>query len=588
MAGLIPQTFIDELLARVDIVAVIDARVPLRKAGKEYQARCPFHDERTPSFTVSPTKQFYHCFGCGAHGTALGFLMEYERLDFPDAVEELARSVGLEVPREAGPAPDGSLDELRELLEKVNAYYQRQLREHEQRARAIDYLKGRGVDGPTAARFGLGYAPPGWDGLRDALGARATDGLLKLGLLIERGSGGGYDRFRDRIMFPIRDRRGRVVGFGGRTLADDPAKYMNSPESPLFHKGRELYGLHEARSAVRQLERLLVVEGYMDVVALAQHGIPFAVATLGTSTTVEHLDVLYRAAPEVIFCFDGDRAGRQAAWRALDQALPSQRDGHQARFLFLPEGEDPDSLVRAEGQAGFMARLEAAMPLSEYLIEELSQQVDMRSLDGRARLVELARPLVAKVPEGIFRQLLIERLGQAVQLGGEKLSKLIGKSTPAPAVPKRKPTRASGMPSPVRVALALLLRRPALAERVPSTLGWELVPLPGADLLVRVLEQLREAPGITTAGLLERWRDDPEGRHLHRLLEREDPVPDAGVEAEFDDTVRRLDALAQEARLEVLLAEAGAGTLDEAGKQELRRLLGTRGPAAANGSILDG
>ncbi|RLA38166.1 MAG: DNA primase [Gammaproteobacteria bacterium] len=587
MAGLIPQTFIDELLTRVDIVSVIDAHVPLKKAGHEFKACCPFHTEKTPSFTVSPTKQFYHCFGCGAHGTAISFLMEYERLEFPDAVEDLARSVGLEVPREAGPAPDGSLDELRTLLDKVNTYYQLQLREHKEKARAVDYLKARGVDGPIAARFGLGFAPPGWDGLRNTLGERATEGLIKLGLLIERDQGGGYDRFRDRIMFPIRDRRGRVVGFGGRTLADDPAKYMNSPESPLFHKGRELYGLHEARSAVRQLERLVVVEGYMDVVALAQHGVPFAVATLGTATTADHLDILYRAAPEVVFCFDGDRAGRQAAWRALDQALPSQRDGRQARFLFVPEGEDPDSLVRAEGEERFMARLDAAMPLSEYLIAELSQRVDLGSLDGRARLAELAKPLVAKVPEGIFRQLLIERLGEAVHLAGEKLSKLMAKPEPLPVAPVRKPVRTGGGPSPVRVALALLLRQPVLAERVTSTAGWEAVPLPGADLLVRVLAQLGETPGVNTAGLLERWREDPEGRHLHRLLERDDPVPDSGVEAEFDGTVCRLNDLAREARLDVLLAEAGAGTLDQAGKKELQRLLQERGPTPNGGSSLD-
>jgi DNA primase len=588
MAGLIPQNFIDELLARVDIVSVIDARVTLRKAGKEYQARCPFHDEKTPSFTVSPSKQFYHCFGCGAHGTAISFMMEYERLEFPDAVEDLARSVGLEVPREAGPGPDRGLDDLRSLAEQVNAYYQRQLREHKDKARAVDYLKARGVDGPTAARFGLGFAPPGWDGLRDALGERATEGLIKLGLLIERDKGGGYDRFRDRIMFPIHDRRGRVVGFGGRTLADDPAKYMNSPESPLFHKGRELYGLHEARSAVRQLDRLVVVEGYMDVVALAQHGVEFAVATLGTATTAEHLDILYRAAPEVIFCFDGDRAGRQAAWRALDQALPSQRDGRQARFLFVPEGEDPDSLIRAEGQEGFMARLDAAMPLSDYLLDELSGQVDMASDEGRARLAELAKPLVAKIPEGVFRQLLIERLGEAVHLAGEKLSKLIAKPEPSPATPARKPVRTGGGPSLVRVALALLLRRPALAERVVSTAGWEAVPVAGVELLVRILEQLREAPGISTAGLLERWRDDPEGRHLHRLLEREELVSDEGIESEFDGTVRQLDALAREARLEELLAQSSAGTLDEAGKNELRRLLSAGWTTAESGPSLDG
>jgi DNA primase len=579
MAGLIPQGFIDELLARVDIVSVIDARVPLKKAGHEFKACCPFHTEKTPSFYVSPTKQFYHCFGCGAHGTAIGFLMEYERLEFPDAVEDLARDLGLEVPHEqGGPAHVGAepLDELRELLEKVNAYYQRQLREHSQRARAVDYLKARGVDGPIAARFGLGYAPPGWDGLRDALGGQATAGLLKLGLLIERGEGGGYDRFRDRVMFPIRDRRGRVVGFGGRTLADDPAKYMNSPESPLFHKGRELYGLYEARAAVRQLERLVVVEGYMDVVALAQHGVPFAVATLGTATTADHLDALYRAAPEVVFCFDGDRAGRQAAWRALDQALPTQRDGRTARFLFLPEGEDPDSLVRSEGEAGFRARLEKAMPLSEYLVSEIAGQVDMGIPEGRARLHQLAAPLVAKVPEGVFRELLLERLGQAVQLSAEKLSKLITKPEAAPAPPRMRKRPPGGGPSPVRFALGLLLRRPQLAERVASTAGWAETELPGMALLVKVVETLQLTPGITTAGLLERWRDDPEGRHLHRLLEREDPVPEAGLEAEFDDTVRRLDALARESRLEVLLALAEQGTLDAAGKDELRTLLGRR------------
>jgi DNA primase len=561
MAGLIPQAFIDELLARVDIVSVIDARVPLKKAGHEYKACCPFHNEKTPSFYVSPSKQFYHCFGCGAHGTAVGFLMEYERLEFPDAIEDLARDLGLEVPHEQGSAPHASLeplDELRELLDKVNAYYQLQLREHSQRTRAVDYLKARGVDGPTAARFGIGYAPPGWDGLRDALGSQASAGLLKLGLLVERGEGGGYDRFRDRVMFPIRDRRGRVVGFGGRTLADDPAKYMNSPESVLFHKGRELYGLYEARAAVRQLERLVVVEGYMDVVALAQHGIPFAVATLGTATTTDHLD----------------RAGRQAAWRALDQALPAQRDGRQARFLFLPEGEDPDSLVRSEGEAGFRGRLEEAMPLSEYLVQELSAQVDTRSVDGRARLAELARPLVGKVPEGVFRQLLFERLGEEVQLDGEKLSKLITKPEASPAPPRTRKMRPGGGPSPVRVALGLLLRRPQLAERVASTAGWAETELPGSALLVQMIDVLREAPGITTGGLLERWREDPEGRHLHRLLEREDPVPEAGIEAEFDDTVRRLDALAREARLEVLLAQAEQGGLDAAGKEELRDLLG--------------
>ncbi|HKJ77760.1 MAG TPA: DNA primase, partial [Gammaproteobacteria bacterium] len=359
MAGRIPQSFIDDLLSRVDIVEVIDARVPLKKAGRDYAACCPFHDEKTPSFTVSPTKQFFHCFGCGAHGTALGFLMEYDHMGFVEAVEELAAKQGLEIPYEGGaPAagPGRDLKPLYDLLGQADRYFRHQLRNHPAAAKAVDYLKGRGVSGEVAAAFGLGYAPPGWDGLLQALGR--DDGALKrlveVGLLIEREEDRRrYDRFRDRVIFPIRDPRGRTVGFGGRVLGDDKPKYLNSPESEVFHKGRELYGLYEAQQAVRRPERLLVVEGYMDVVALAQHGIANAVATLGTAATADHLQRLFRVTGEVVFCFDGDEAGGKAAWRALENAMPQMRDGRQVRFMFLPQGEDPDSLVRAIGGEAF-------------------------------------------------------------------------------------------------------------------------------------------------------------------------------------------------------------------------------------------
>ncbi|MDJ0740543.1 MAG: DNA primase, partial [Gammaproteobacteria bacterium] len=397
MPGAIPQHFIDDLLARADIVEIIGRRVPLKKAGREFHACCPFHSEKTPSFTVSPAKQFYHCFGCGAHGSALGFLMEYDRLSFPEAVEELASSMGLEVPREAAFDQGPDHRPLYELLELAAQHYEQQLRQHADAARAVDYLRQRGLSGEIAARFRLGFAPPGWDNLLQALGGddERVARLRDAGLITEQDHK-RYDRLRDRIIFPIRDGRGRVVGFGGRLLGDGKPKYLNSPETPVFHKGRELYGLYEARQADGHPARLLVVEGYMDVVALAQFGIGNAVATLGTATTSDHLEKLYRATPEVVFCFDGDRAGRDAAWKALQTALPLMRDGRQARFLFLPDGEDPDSLVRQIGAAAFTERVGGAQPLSEYLFEKLSAQVDMQTLDGRARLGELTQPLLER------------------------------------------------------------------------------------------------------------------------------------------------------------------------------------------------
>ncbi|UCE76376.1 MAG: DNA primase [Gammaproteobacteria bacterium] len=584
MSGRIPQSFIDEILNRVDIVEVIDARVPLKKAGREYQACCPFHNEKTPSFTVSPGKQFYHCFGCGAHGSAIGFLMDYEHLEFPEAIEELARSLGLEVPREAGAAKPAQRGERRDdhfsLLERADRFYRTQLREHAQAARAVDYLKNRGLSGEIAARFGLGYAPPGWDALLNHLGSdtHAQTLALELGLLVRRDDGRVYDRFRDRIMFPIRDRRGRTIGFGGRVLGDEKPKYMNSPESPVFHKGQELYGLFEARKANQKLERLLVVEGYMDVVALAQFGLSNAVATLGTATTPEHLERLYRVVHEVVFCFDGDAAGRRAAWRALENVLPIMRDGREARFLFLPEGEDPDSLIRRIGCEAFQKQTADSIPLSQFFFESLAQQVDTRSVDGRAHLVELARPLLQKLPDSVFRDLMLERLADLSGLGPEKLAqRLFGKREPTPTGAVKARPGESGR-SPVRSAIRLLLEQPQLSRWVTPPTGFEDLELPGVGLLNELLEMLWHDPHLSAGHLLEHWRGKPEGQHLARLASLPLVIPETGYEKEFRDAIQRLVEQRTAQRTEQLLFKDRRQALSESEKSELKQLLAMRHP----------
>ncbi len=593
MAGRIPQQFIDELLARVDIVDLVGEYVPLKKAGREYVACCPFHAEKTPSFTVSPQKQFYHCFGCGAHGTAIGFLMEHQHMDFVEAVEHLAGRLGLRVPREGGRGEAAPARQphaaLLQTLADADRWFRRQLREHPQASRAVDYLRGRGVSGEVAARFGLGYAPPAWDGLLRTLGSdeAARARLRAAGLVAERAGGGLYDRFRDRIVFPIRDRRGRTVGFGGRLIEGDGPKYLNSPETPVFHKGRELYGLHEARESTRRLERLLVVEGYMDVIALAQHGITWAVATLGTAATAEHLERLFRTVPEVVFCFDGDRAGRLAAWRALEQALPAMRDGRSARFLFLPEGEDPDSLVRREGRDAFLARVEKAVPLSEFFLEGLAARADTSSMDGRARMAELARPLLSKMPQGVLRDLLVEALGRRVGLPPERIAARL--ETPAAAAaPPPRPRPAPARRTPVRTALALLLRQPSLAAGALQARAWlRELDLPGVPLLCQVLDLLEKEPHLTTAAILERFRGSEAGEQLARLLGMDLEVPEAGASAELEGALARLEARHREQRTEALLAKARAKGLDEAEKAELRRLLAAESPGTGLGSALD-
>jgi DNA primase len=427
MAGRIPDSFIDGLLARVDIVELIGARVPLKRKGKEYTACCPFHDERTPSFYVSPTKQFYHCFGCGAHGTPIKFLMEYDRLEFVDAVEELAKRLGLEVPRESGSGREAPREgqDLYAALDAAQKYFQRELTTSDVAKR---YLDQRGLDAATIEKFGIGWAPEGWSGLIDALGkgdARRIELLDKAGLLSKNDSGRTYDKFRGRVMFPIHDRRGRVIAFGGRVIEkDDGPKYLNSPETALFHKGRELYGLWHARQAHSKVPKLIVVEGYMDVVSLWQFGINTAVATLGTATTPDHAELLFRNAADVYFCFDGDAAGRRAAWKGLDSVLPRMTDGRQAFFLFLPEGEDPDTLVRAQGAAALDAALASAQPLSEFFFTQLSLDVDLGSADGKARLAERAKAYIARIPDGEFRDRMQALLVQRTEIGFHASAKL--------------------------------------------------------------------------------------------------------------------------------------------------------------------
>ena len=579
MAGLIPQDFIDDLIARADIVEVVGRRVQLKKAGREFKACCPFHDEKTPSFTVSPAKGFYHCFGCGAHGTAIGFLMEYDHMSFVEAIESLAAAMGVDVPRDESDRPARRYDELFSLLDSVSRYFQACLKEA---PAAVVYVKNRGIDGPTAKRFGIGYAPDGWSNVLDKFGKspEAVERLLATGLIIAKDNGGHYDRFRDRIVFPIRDARGRTIGFGGRTLGDGEPKYLNSPETVLFHKGRELYGLFEARQALRQIDQLVVVEGYMDAVALARHGIDFVVATLGTATTSEHLNRLFRLTDNVCFAFDGDRAGRQAAWRALENALPEIREGRQIRFLFLPEGHDPDSFVNEFGTDAFLKALDEGVALSEFLIEELAGRVDMSTVDGRARLAELARPLINRIPLGVYRELLIESLAEAVGLTAAKLEQMLGSDRPgggrglghSPGKRTARTRRAAGQPSIVQHAVSLVVNYPSAALKADAE-KLTGVQRKGTDLLIALIETVQAEPNITTAGLVERFRHDEQGRFLGRLAASELPLDEEfDAAAELADCLAQLARAGRKARVEFLIEKQRVSGLSEDEKSELRQL----------------
>ena len=629
MAGLIPQAFIDELLNRVDIAEVIESRVPMKRAGRNYKGLCPFHKEKSPSFTVNSDKQFYYCFGCGAGGNAIGFLMDYERMEFPQAVENLANSAGLEVPREEGDRNQAQRDSnkpIYELLELCARHFQQQLRQHPQAQQAINYLKSRGLTGQIAKQFGVGYAPPGWDNIIAALGDddAKKHRLLQAGMTIENEEKKRqYDRFRDRIMYPIRDIRGRVIAFGGRVMGDEQPKYLNSPETPVFNKSRELYGLYEARQANRNLKRLIIVEGYMDVIALAQQDITYAAATLGTAVGAAHLERIFRHTNEVVFCFDGDKAGRAAAARALEAALPEMNDGRQAWFLFLPDGEDPDSMVREIGKEGFEKTIEQAPPLSEFLFSFSSKDIDLQSVDGRARLAKTALPLINKVPDGFFRQLLLQELSIRTGLGEDGVKALTKdlvveqskaspqpqqsappvydepysenykeqhnadyKGAPAPGdnpdynqpVQRQKlaPTNKRIEATPLRTALALLLFNPELIACVEDYEHLRSSADPEATVLLELIDLLSEQPDTPTFSLIGTWMGTDKDDFAKRMLALEHLLPAQGIKPQFEGAMATIKSKFQRLELESelrLLQSVSISQMTSEQKNRLRELL---------------
>ena len=579
MAGRIPQQFIDDLINRADIVDVVDSRVALKKRGKEYIACCPFHSEKSPSFTVSQNKQFYHCFGCGAHGTALSFVMEYERLDFVDAIEALAAEYHMEVPREQGNFESQQEDKtpIYDVLEKAAISYASELKTSQ---RAIDYLKQRGLSGEVAKTFQMGYAPDSWDFILAQHGTSNANkaACLKAGLSIEKNPQKHYDRFRDRIMFPIRDRRGRVIGFGGRILDKGEPKYLNSPETPVFHKGEELYGLYEARQAVKDLQRIIIVEGYMDVVALAQHGIPYAVATLGTATSREQISKLFRIVPELIFCYDGDAAGKKAAWRALENSLPILRDGVQARFLFLPDGEDPDTLIRQEGQQAFEQRLDHATPLSDFMLNHLAEPLDLTSPDGKARLSEQAKPLIGKIADGVFKDLLLGQLSEMIGLSSAALRQHIPAERTEQQMQRRQSTpvlkKHQVAMTSTRLSIALLLQHPQIAKQCPIPDILRHSSTPGLALLIQLHETILQTAASSPSVLLERWRNTTDEAALSKLMQWDIPGADA-EEKQLDlinDAFKKLTSQHRDSRLQELIDKSAITSLDDAEKAEMSKL----------------
>ncbi|MEH6640791.1 DNA primase [Vreelandella glaciei] len=610
MAGQIPQRFIDDLLGRVDVVEVVGERVQLKKAGRNYSGLCPFHQEKTPSFTVSADKQFYHCFGCGANGNALRFLMEYDKLPFPEAVEQLAGRLGIEVPREGADDPRAQQREKKRkegvnLLELAASFYRERLKMQEGKP-AQHYLLGRGLSDEVIKTYGIGYAPSGWEALKQHLSERDIGEPVQVeyGLLIHReDTGRTYDRFRDRVMFPIRDLRGRTIAFGGRVMGDDQPKYLNSPETPVFHKGRELYGLYEARQASSKLEQLVMVEGYMDVVALAQFGIHNAVATLGTATTEDHLTRLFRLVSRVVFCFDGDRAGRQAASRALETALPQMIDGREARFLFLPEGDDPDTLVRREGAQAFQDRVTCAMPLSEFLFEQAAQGRDLNTVEGRERFASQVLEALNKVPDGMLKSLLLESLAQRSGLAQEQLKVLLEKRTQVSqhhasqrqaeqvepdsassaiqgavlAAPAHSSRSRSQALSPVGRIVQLLLHEPNLVASLPDYLEW----LPDDDdapLCRELIALLKAGRYRSPQVVLAHFQGSQQGQALAAFAKRELLIPKAGREAELKGLVEHLQYVQRQRSPQeeytALLAQERAGQkLDKEQRQRLASLV---------------
>lgn len=558
----IPQTFIDDVLSRIDIVELIDARVKLKKIGVNYRALCPFHNEKTPSFTVNPSKQIFHCFGCGEGGNAIGFLMRYDRMEFVETMETLAAKVGLSIPQQTT-TPQHSYKHLYPLLDKVQKFYQAQLKTHTQ---AINYLKSRELTGKIVKQFQVGFAPPEWDALLKQF-PQASKDLLTSGMLIQNKNGRLYDRFRDRIIFPIRDTRGRVIGFGGRTMADAEPKYLNSPETPTFHKGIELYGLYEALQANKNLKQFIIVEGYMDVIALNQHGINNCGATLGTATSHQHLQKIFRFTENIVFSFDGDDAGKKAAWRALEIALPLMRDGLSLSFMFLPQGEDPDSFVRKFGKEKFIEACNNALQLTDFFISELEKQVDINSINGKAKLAELARSYLFRMPNGVFKELLLERINKLV---GTDITKSHTKQ-----IPTELPLTKTSMLTPMRLVIALLLQNPGLHEAIDLS-ELHAINVPGSEMLAKLIELIKSSPSATTASLIEYFRNSKYFKLANQLAALEFLIPDHGLRQELIGAMQKLKQLACEQQIKILLAKAGERGLSQAEKKTLQGLIASK------------
>ncbi|HHI4956473.1 DNA primase [Vibrio parahaemolyticus] len=581
MAGHIPRSFIDDLLARLDIVDIIDARVKLKKKGKNYGACCPFHNEKTPSFSVSQEKQFYHCFGCGAHGNAIDFMMEFERLEFVEAIEELASYLGLDVPREqrsggsgqfkSGPqASSSEKRSLYDLMGSIAQFYRNQLKQPSSKV-AIEYLKDRGLSGEIVQKFGIGYVADEWDLVRKNFGQNKDnqDMLVTGGMLIENDKGNRYDRFRGRIMFPIRDRRGRVIGFGGRVLGEGTPKYLNSPETPIFHKGKELYGLYEVLQAHREPAQILVVEGYMDVVALAQYGVDYSVASLGTSTTGDHIQMLFRQTNTVVCCYDGDRAGKEAAWRALENALQFLKTGNTLKFLFLPDGEDPDSYVRKYGKAAFEQQIEQATPLSSYLFDNLIElhQINLGNNEGKSALRAYASALIEKIPDPYFQELLEKLLDERTGFDNRlrQPRKKISETRPQPHKEIKR--------TPMREVIALLIQNPSYAQMVPDLSSVRDLSIPGLSLFADVLDKCQAHPHINTGQLLEHWRNSQNEALLSRLASWDIPLDEDNQEEIFLDSLDKIIAQCVEKQIENLQAKARSVGLSAEEKRELLALM---------------
>jgi len=569
---MIPKSFIQDLLNRVDIVDVIERHVPLKKAGANYVACCPFHNEKSPSFTVSQSKQFYHCFGCGVHGTAIGFVMEHLGLGYVEAIEELAQNVGMEVPHEratAGEAYQKIAPDLYELMQTATCYYREQLKLS---PRAIDYLKNRGLSGEIAAKFAIGFAPDGWQNLAAAFPDYQAAALTEVGLVISGDGDKRYDRFRDRIMFPIINVRAQVIGFGGRVLDKGEPKYLNSPETPLFEKGHELYGLYQAQKAIRAGQRVLVVEGYMDVVALAQHGVAYAVATLGTATTPYHIQKLLRLADQIVFCFDGDKAGQKAAWRALENALPHLQDGKRIGFLFLPTEHDPDSFIREFGQEVFERQVSDAMPLSGYLLREISAELDLRTQEGRNQLLQRAKPLVTAIASPVTALLLRKEVAALSGVSQAELEALY-EIKPIVQAPRPSLKKAARTPFPVqRLLLQCLIAQPALGVQMPEDWHGE-----GADAeaIVAVLAALREADfTISSPALTQLFQGTV---HARPMAQAEADMLTWGesfdVEAEFAGLLAKLSEEQRRQQFQTLQAKTAQGGLSSLTASEREKYL---------------